>query len=377
LFSHGSSGSTGTLAQAKGFLEITNIPDKDPQKSYYACSDFLDKFCESYVIAGALHHFGMTDLESEPTANKIPFSEIDNDQEKGSAILNETLKFVEENTSFKIPDLGMHAPRSNTLKCVYCERQFKQAKSLRKHEAKEHDHPDSVYGEPVPVPQESDSSNDQVYNYTRKAMSLLLLREEHNNALHLNDGDRIMRVNKILMLLYKEAKCPKYAFGMLEISTQQEVFLPPRLAHQIRWNRTVNYQGSHDTNFPLDLDMEHDNRLFKEEIKIYRGNFTEKAIKRVSRSARLNEDILSNLDTACHVHKPKGTHKKLDTKKDVLDLVLELKRKNLFANISNRSHRGLGEIPDLFASLTADKLTEWVSQTLKNLDRKHYYAQFS
>ena len=376
LFKKESSSNTGTLAQAKGFLGVTNVPDLDPQKSFYPCSDLLDKFSEAYITAGALNHFGMADFDQEPSLNINPESrDLMNSPEefKRNFIMQESFKFVKENVHFSVPDLKKDAPRSNTFKCIYCDNNFKHAKALKKHERQSHSHPESEEN----LTAFMSESEDPVVSYTQKAITLLLLREEHNEAIHINDGDRIMRVNRVLTLLYKESKCPKYAYGMLEMMAQQVIFLPPRLAYQMRWNRTVNYRGEVDSNFPLDLDMEHDNGMFKNQIKTYRGDFTEKALRCVSRSSRLTEEILCNVDKASHVSKPKGKHSRIDAQQDILDLSLQFSKKQLFTKQSRKPHKGFEQVPILLSTLKTENISDWISKTLNTLKRKHYYFQFN
>lgn len=46
------------------------------------------------------------------------------------------------------------------------------------------------------------------------------------------------------------------------------------------WNRFVNHQGAIDTNHSMDLDIEHDNKSFKNDCHFYRGEITDKSIDR-------------------------------------------------------------------------------------------------
>ena len=124
--------------------------------------------------------------------------------------------------------------------------------------------------------QSSETNSDMVLNYTKLVLALGLLRFNHNDAIGTGDGERIMLVNQYLYLLYKQNKCPKYAFGMLETICQSKILLSERLAHRLKWNRTVNHRGKQNTNHPNDLDLEHCDKIFKDEAHSYRGIFTQK-----------------------------------------------------------------------------------------------------
>lgn len=281
MYKKGSAACVGTMAQAKGFLGATKVPEVDAQKAYYPLADLVDKTTNAYIIAGALAHFAMEDYNGDPMQNTYQ-GNINNKVERKQYILTEAMKFVESVFTFTIPDVDACAPRSNSYICGYCGKQYKRPTALRKHEHNVHSHLDAKYSAEVELEQPT-ICTDLVFSYTKKVMTLFLLREEHNDSLHMGDGDRIMRVNKYLMLLCKASNCPKYAYGMLEAQAQVNILLPPRLAFNVTWNRVVNNQGRVDTNLPVDLDLEHDNGYFKDEVKTYRGDFTEKTLKRVSR----------------------------------------------------------------------------------------------
>ena len=167
-------------------------------------------------------------------------------------------------------------------------------KALRKHESTVHGIQDPLYT-PREDPESCDrfeTGTDGILNYTRAALFLGLLRLNHSDSIKMGDGQRNMDINMYLYLLYKINNFPKYAYGILETIVQSKVLLTERLAHRLIWNRTVNHRGKSDTNHPNDLDLEHQNKLFKDQIHNYRGTFTEKAISRVSRSATVIDKIL-------------------------------------------------------------------------------------
>ena len=68
LYSTLSARDTGTLYQVRNLIDARNVT-KDPSNNYYAAKELLDKFRDAYLINGALFHFGMTSVDSEPTKN--------------------------------------------------------------------------------------------------------------------------------------------------------------------------------------------------------------------------------------------------------------------------------------------------------------------
>ncbi len=93
--------------------------------------------------------------------------------------------------------------------CRYCGKKYVRRSYINKHEQKEHGH----------LEDDQESTNtitkqDHIYNYTRQVLVLLLLRMNHNNAITLGDGGRVVRTYKFFYLLYKISGCPKYAYYM-------------------------------------------------------------------------------------------------------------------------------------------------------------------
>ena len=73
-----------------------------------------------------------------------------------------------------------------------------------------------------------------------------------------------------MTLMFKAQGMYKYGCGLLE-TTAQAYVLPRSLARALYWSRSVNHRGKPDSNFPLDLEVEHENRLFKAEVRPHRG----------------------------------------------------------------------------------------------------------
>lgn len=60
-----------------------------------------------------------------------------------------------------------------------------------------------------------------------------------------------------------------YGCGLLE-TIIQTLALPQDLAESLLWNRFANNRGAQDSNIPLDLHLEHENRGLKDDLTAYR-----------------------------------------------------------------------------------------------------------
>ena len=77
------------------------------------------------------------------------------------------------------------------------------------------------------------------------------------------DGQRIIRCWKFFLLFLKgdgQRSC-KYALEGLNIMCQIYALLSPRDAHRLIWNRSVKAKSEMGGNIPLDLALEHFNRV--------------------------------------------------------------------------------------------------------------------
>ena len=212
-------------------------------------------------------------------------------------------------------------------------------KKLRKHASTVHGVHDPLYTpDESSEPSTVEVGKDAILNYTRTALLLGLLRLNHTDAIRMGDGQRIMDINMYLCLLYKIFKCPKYAYGILKTIAQSKVLLTERLAHRLIWNRTVNHWGKPDMNHPNDLDLEHQNKSFKDQIHNYHGVFTERSISRVSRSATTIDRILTAYDKSVKVFKASGEHTSANTEEDILTLVKSFQQRKVFDFIPGRLH---------------------------------------
>ena len=373
LYSTNSSRDIGTMYAARNVTNSKNVT-ADPSGNYYASALMADKFIDSYLVAGALDHFDM-ELNGEPKQD-VYVGAVGDMNDMRTYLLQQARKFVENKVEFQVRPLPDYGAQSMTLKCRYCAKEYKQGLRLRKHESREHNHRDPLYSNDwVPDVEQSDTTDsDMVLNYTKLSLFLGLLRLNHNDAIAMGDGERIMLVNQYLYLLYKQNNCPKYAFGILETVCQSKILLTPRLAHRLKWNRTVNHRGKKDTNHPNDLDLEHCNRIFKDEAHSFRGTFTEKTISRVSRSALSTYNIVKNYDKQTNVHEASGLHTDADLSADIELIVNQLIQSNVFKRVPGRRHGAFQTIsPNPFAELDMEQIRDWIAGSLRKYSAKHFY----
>ena len=92
-------------------------------------------------------------------------------------------------------------------------------------------------------------------------MAFGLLIRGFEAAVKERDGQRLFETYKLLLLIYKSQKHPKYV--TLHYLIKVCAILPEFEAERIKWNRVVNLHGGRACNIPLDLRKEHQDKLLK------------------------------------------------------------------------------------------------------------------
>lgn len=79
-------------------------------------------------------------------------------------------------------------------------------------------------------------------------------------------------------------------------------------AFEVLQNRCFNSSGKAGGNIPLDLRMEHLNKLLKIALKQFASNVTEAAAQQIAKSLSTIEDILLMVDVDCNLKHRSGYH---------------------------------------------------------------------
>ena len=130
---------------------------------------------------------------------------------------------------------------------------------------------------------ENSISPDGVFEYACSVIGLGLMARNFSDAIHEGDGERLLRCWKFFMLHFKEDSCSKYAIEAFNLIGQVNATLTPQMAHKLIWNRTCNVRGGEENNIPLDLQNEHLNRTFKDDINTFGANVSDRSVSRSSK----------------------------------------------------------------------------------------------
>ena len=196
-----------------------------------------------------------------------------------------------------------------------------------------------------------------------------MLARNFHDAARENDGARSIRCWKFFLLHHRtESSRSKYAIEAFHLLAQINALLSPRLAHELIWNRTVNVNGGAGNNIPMDLHLEHLNRVFKDNINTFRAHISEQSVQRSSRAIGTVKVVLEHFDKAASVKRESGHHTDANISRDFNVTLQLLKKQNVFKKHSGRSHSSFKTISsDPFSKCKEDpsEIINWMTKRVK------------
>ena len=137
---------------------------------------------------------------------------------------------------------------------------------------------------------EGNANPDDYAAYANALSTRLLIRRILNTAIDYRDGNVVTLVVKVLYPMFKANGMKHCAIMCLEMIAQLSV-LPEKLALMVKQERFFNKHGGISSNIPLDLMVEHDNKLVNERLALYRGEFDSSYLDLISKSHKQTNEI--------------------------------------------------------------------------------------
>ena len=208
--------------------------------------------------------------------------------------------------------------------------------------------------------------------HSKSVITIGLMRILHNTVISYADGQTLMSLYKYMSIWCKNLELDNYAKGLLELHFQLAI-LPSHLRVSLIQNRSVNSRGQPNTNIPVDLCLEHENRRFKEQAKTYRGEFTQKAIDKISKASNVTRTMVKQLKVSTNLHQREvGVHTQKDPTDDIVHLVQNLHSEDLLEYRGSRSFGKVFVSPSIFQA-NSNKLCSWMSGHIKSFRTRHFY----
>ena len=310
----------GTLYQIRNLINRRNVTTR-PKSDVNASEDFLELVTDGYIVAAVMSYLGMSSFDDIPSSD-IVSTDIWMEDE---AVRTKALEEIASHITNKHVDLGVV---------------FKDVSAV------------------------DSNISGTVFDYTNEVISLGLLFLELKDGVREGDGDRVLRVWKYLMLIFKSTGRRNYAIEALTLLTQFHFTLPPNLAQQVKWSRFVNVAGLPGHNISCDLMMEHINRFVKISIEGLGCNKSEKAIIKVGKAVGVLSRVTDSFDKEAGVPQSSGKHSTKSAKKDLWEVVnqLILCQKDIFTPTPQK-HRSFKTLKtNLIKTLDEESLKEWMRE---------------
>jgi hypothetical protein len=356
---------------------VTNEVDKN----FSACKQFFRMEIEARVVAAALDCMGMTCIEDTPPENILPPSLVKATVEVQRKFLRDLVFRVvdtyivnEKNIDAHIEELEQESKFNEgrlpdgRFGCRFpgCKKSFANNGKRRFLHEKTHGlHPN------VKRPTHSITVKDDVLNYQLALLEYGMLYLNFCDAVSEGDGLRILRCWKFFLMFLKAdgARSRKYAVEGLHLLSQYYAILSPRDAHRLIWNRFIKAKHGLGGNIPLDLALEHYNRVLKEVIKKMGPNASnQKAVNRFCKCISVTKELIDNFDHDCAVLKQSGKHIQKKCTIDLKKIVNELLAHNVFTCTEGRVYKYFnGCSPSILQRFSLHDAFKWINEHKKNI----------
>ena len=154
--------------------------------------------------------------------------------------------------------------------------------------------------------EENSPPQDYLYNYHRAKLTYGLILFEFNDAVKEGDGERLFKLYKLALLLYKSNGHTKYAYIVLHYLCQVIAILPEAEASDLKNNRFHNKHGGKGKNISLDLLKEQLHLEIKTMWKGLGANLSEDSASRIAKALELMQAMLMSIDRDCALETRKG-----------------------------------------------------------------------
>ena len=357
----------------------------DVSKNVNATKKFVMLEVDARIVAACMTELKLTEIDGHPSSDVLPTKLLSAprkekqqflkllatrvvnkyilDEEKVAALLDK-VQMAEKQ------EKKMNASEGVRFQCKFegCGKTYRyDGKRKREHEASHGlPAPESVMTYIVKIK----PKRDDMFNYQSSFLEIGLLVKNFYDAISEGDGSRVVRCWKFMLQYLKEdgASSRKYALEALYLQCQVNALLSPRAAHRLVWNRFFKSKCG-TANIPLDLALEHYNKLIKILMRNLGANGLNKnAIDRHCKALATNKQLLDNFDEMCNVVRRSGRHVQRSPRNDLIKIVKGLTDNEAFVFTNGRTYKHFSGIPSsLLEGFSVSSMFKWINEHKKNV----------
>ena len=221
--------------------------------------------------------------------------------------------------------------------------------------------------------EKSSEEQDWKRNYHTARLTFGLLIMLLTDAVREGDPRRLLNSIKIALLFLYTYGRVKYAYVVLLFLAKLHAILPTGMAFELIHNRFFNATGKAGGNIPLDLRMEHLNKLLKTALKQLGANVTEVGAQRIARGLTGLERLIGNVDSDCNLNDKSGYHSARHLRESVLLITQDLFDEKVFDFQPGRSYQCFKKFKaDLLHKLDHREFFKWGRRLFKVWEPMYY-----
>jgi hypothetical protein len=354
-----SAGDHGTFYCNANLVNNANAK-MDPLDKYDEVKEFVNIQLDALIVSATMEHLGAGDLDDVVVPDHVKCAALPVQRDWLHRIVLEVIdKCVLTTVQTSIEEL-QYSSKKKIYICAQCDKAFHYVGARKLHMKKMHNIT-------TPTTPEDSSDEDGVFNYGSVFLQLALLLRDAHDAVAEGDGERIIRVWKFLMPVFKAHGSTKYAYAALNLQAQLKGLLSPRKAHQLMWNRTVNNKGGIGKRVSRDFRLEQINKVLKNELRgVGMMNLTDDAGVRVGKAIGKIEQLINGINVDLGVTKPTGHHTKRKATEDFPRLFGAIhKTAKIFKIQPGRQYEAFPQFQrHIFGKLKTPEIHKWISDKL-------------
>ena len=191
------------------------------------------------------------------------------------------------------------------------------------------------------------------------------------------NGSLLSIIMKRMMPQYHHLGYKNYALACFEHVAQVQLFLSDRMRELVVQEAFVNTIGHKQGNKPMDLELEHSNRFFKDSFKLCASNPSQSVLDLLSKSQNRLELILTNFHEQFGLRKYNANRKPDDAmyQRDVCKLYRHLSTRDIRVRKESRSMESeklMQASQDQLLTMDLFKLKQWFVLSLKRMTEQSF-----
>lgn len=215
----------------------------------------------------------------------------------------------------------------------------------------------------MPEQEEEEKSDDCVKNYHSACLMFGILMMLFSDSAEEGDSIGLLKFLKVALLMLHSYNRVKYAYVVLLCFPKIYAILSEKLAFEVLHNCYFNNSGKSGANIPLDLRIEHLNRLLKLALKQLASNISEAGTQRIAKSLSTLEDILCSIHKDCNLKTRSRYHTSKHLDETVLIIAKDLHEIKAFRCQPGREYKSFkGFKQNLLHKLDYREFYSWASK---------------